>query len=175
MGKKRTLYLEGKRFGRLTVLNYVPYSKYLCRCDCGNLKTVTATDLHTGKTQSCGCLQKERTSNANTKHGKRHTRLYNIWCGVKSRCYYTDHVAYARYGGRGIAMCEEWRNDFKSFYDWSIRHGYSDDLTLDRIDNNKGYSPDNCRWATYKEQFENSTPSEEFLRHMGSKREKFGV
>lgn len=89
------------------------------------------------------------------RHNKCNTRLYSIWTSMKTRCYNSNHEAYARYGGRGIAVCDEWRNDFMSFYNWALSHGYNDTLTIDRIDNNKGYEPNNCRWTTRKQQSRN--------------------
>lgn len=91
-----------------------------------------------------------------TTHGLRNTRLYNIWCCMKARCYRIKHDAYHNYGGRGITVCDEWLNDFKSFYDWANNNGYKETLTLDRIDNDKEYSPLNCKWSTRKEQNSNS-------------------
>lgn len=90
--------------------------------------------------------------NPNYKHGLKNTRLFSIWCNMKSRCGNPNTTNYNRYGGRGITVCDEWKNDFQAFYDWSISHGYADDLTIDRIDNDEGYSPDNCRWVTCKRQ-----------------------
>lgn len=88
-------------------------------------------------------------------HGKRHTRLYRIWANIKTRCLNPNDHHYGRYGERDITVCDEWKNDFQAFYDWSMSHGYADDLTIDRIDNDKGYSPDNCRWVTVSEQNQN--------------------
>lgn len=128
---------------------------WLCRCECGKEIVVEAYNLKTGHTQSCGCLQREATSVANKTHGKRNTRLYRIWICMKNRCYRKNHDAYKHYGGRGIKVCDEWLHSFKAFNDWAMANGYRDDLSIDRIDTNKGYSPDNCRWATMAEQNKN--------------------
>lgn len=151
----------GQRFGRLTVIERAPdgndkskYNavRYYCRCDCGSVVSVRKNGLISGNTKSCGCLSKEVHS---TQKGLISHPLYNIWRGMKKRCYSkTDH-AYRNYGGRGITVCEEWKNSFLSFYEWALRSGYNQGLSLDRVDNDKGYSPDNCRWATNTEQGNN--------------------
>ena len=155
--------LVGKKFGRLTVLKYV-YSKYkkrhwLCQCDCGNISVVSTSQLKSGKTKSCGCLRRETTSQNAKKikstHHLTNTRIYNIWRSMKKRCYLKTHHAYKYYGGRGITICEEWKNDFMSFYNWSIANGYKENLTLDRIDVNGNYEPNNCRWVGWEVQQNN--------------------
>lgn len=95
----------------------------------------------------------------NYKHGMRYTRLYNIWRSMNQRCSNPNTKNYHRYGGRGIRVCDEWKHDFMAFHDWAMANGYSEELTVDRIDNEKGYSPDNCRWSTYKEQENNKSNS----------------
>lgn len=147
--------ITGQRFGRLTVLyrlhNIKGKTKWFCVCDCGNLKEVTLSDLKKGNTQSCGCLYKD----IHTKHKKCDTRLYCIFGAVKSRCYNKNNKRYKDYGGRGIAVCDEWKDDFMSFYNWAILNGYNDTLTIDRIDVNGNYEPSNCRWVTPKQQARN--------------------
>ena len=151
----------GKKFGRLTVLEELSERKnggkvYKCVCECGKYIDVRGAFLRNGQTKSCGCLMID----TNTKHSKYGTRIYNIYYGIIQRCYNTnakDH--YPHYGGRGIIMCDEWKHDFMSFYDWAISHGYKEGLTIDRIDNNGNYEPSNCRWVTVYEQNKNRSNS----------------
>lgn len=156
--------LVGQRFGKLIVVKKVgtkrvgiaqkPKSLWLCKCDCGNEKVVLRSSLITGNTKSCGCLELETKRAIHLKHGMAKTRLWNIWINMKSRCESTKNKDYKYYGGRGITVCEEWKA-FESFMNWSFKNGYKDELTLDRIDNDAGYEPNNCRWATRKEQTRN--------------------
>lgn len=155
--------LTGSRYGRLTVLSHekTPGSKtfWRCRCDCGNEVIVGYGELRYGNTKSCGCLRKEVASlngkTNSTKHGMFGTRLYHIWDSMKARCYNEKHMAYKNYGGRGISICDEWRNSFEAFHTWALENGYSDELTIDRIDVNGNYEPSNCHWITANQQANN--------------------
>lgn len=128
---------------------------WLCKCYCGNNFVVRATDIRTGNTKSCGCLNKKLAGDRARKHGNRNSRLYNIWNNMKMRCSNINSINYKNYGGRGIKVCEEWNEYFESFYYWAMNSGYNVNLTLDRIDNNKDYNPNNCRWIDYKRQGNN--------------------
>lgn len=150
--------MTGQKFGRLTVLDRLhnhhdkKQTHWLCVCDCGNLVEVFGFMLRNGNTKSCGCLNKEII----TTHDKSNTRLYNIWTLMKARCYNKNNRAYHNYGGRGIAVCDVWRDNFQAFYDWSMVNGYTEGLSIDRINNDDNYTPDNCRWATRKQQNRNT-------------------
>ena len=155
--------LIGEKFGRIKVLKWIPISErenkrkcYLCQCDCGNIFPCRKDLLKEGRRVSCGCYNREISKAGITKkHGKYQSRLYSIWHKIKERCLNPNVKEYKNYGGRGITICDEWLRDFQVFYDWSMSHGYEDNLSIDRIDVNGNYEPDNCRWITNLKQQNN--------------------
>lgn len=165
--------LDGQKFGMLTVLerDYSRKSRkayWLCECDCGNLKSVRSDSLQT-QTKSCGCLRDEQAIvnvMVNHTHKQSKSRLHNRWLGLKQRCVNPNNSSYKNYGERGIVVCDEWKDDFLAFKKWAMSNGYNDDLSIERIDVNKGYSPNNCTWIPMSEQATNRT-STIWLTHDG--------
>lgn len=154
------LDLVGKTFGRLTVTEFAGIKKqasyWRCKCSCGSEVVVAGACLTSGNTTSCGCRRVDRVREVVKKHDGNGTRLYRIWKNMRTRCRNPHFPQYKDYGGKGIDVCNGW-DDFVEFKRWADSHGYSDGLTIDRIDCSKGYSPDNCRWVDIKTQQRNRT------------------
>ena len=158
----------GDKYGRLTILKQIgsvnKKRKVECQCECGVIKNYYFDSLYGDITKSCGCLQKQMASESNTTHGMSNTKVYKSWESMKDRCARKGHKYYKNYGGRGITVCERWL-EFENFYE-DMRADFRDGLKLDRINNNGNYCRENCRWATQKEQC-NNTRSNVNINFMG--------
>jgi len=145
-----------KKFHKLEVIEETyrpkhvktPTKYFICQCECGNIKTVSGGNLRSGQVKSCGCIRIK-------KNNIRNHILYNVWKGMKARCYNINHTAYHNYGGRNIIICSKWYNSFESFFYWCMNNEWKKGLSIDRIDNDGNYYPENCRFVTRKEQGRN--------------------
>jgi hypothetical protein len=157
----RLIDLTGRKFGFFTVVSKAAAknrrTSWLCRCCCGKEKVINTSSLTTGNTKSCGCQKNNMIAQSKTKHGMTGTRLYIIWKHMTQRCENPNVERYRSYGGRGICVCKEWRENAVAFINWAKSHGYSEELSLDRIEVNGNYEPKNCRWIAKKEQAKNKT------------------
>lgn len=164
--------ISGQKFNFLTAISVAGRKSsngcvyWLCQCDCGRFVEVLSSRLRSGETKSCGCWHKKesrrRMAKMNLTHGKSGTRLHRIWNSMKTRCLNENSKSYRFYGGRGIGICKEWVESFMSFYEWAVSNGYSDDLTIDRIDPLKDYCPQNCQWISIQEQQKNRRDSKKY-------------
>ena len=159
--------LTGQRFGRLVVISRASTSPkgeatWKCLCDCGKTIISPGYNIRSGNTNSCGCFNSDEARKRFTTHNMSKSRLYVIWTAMKQRCCNPNSSRFHQYGGRGITICDKWLRDFQAFYEWSMANGYDENAsygqcTIDRIDNDKGYSPDNCRWVDVKIQNNNKS------------------
>lgn len=163
--------LIGKRFSYLTVIDVAGINKngkrnWVCKCDCGNVVTKVGSSLISGNTKSCGCKKNSMVSQQKTKHKHYGEKIYIIWIAMKGRCYNKKNISYKDYGERGIQVCDEWKNDFMAFYEWANKNGYIEGLSIDRVDFNGNYCPDNCRWVS-KEFQQSNKRNNKYITYQG--------
>lgn len=165
MGKTSPKDFTGQKIKNFKVIEFAGNQKdkngnsqrlWKCECVCGNIVILTRGDLTRKAIKSCGCLTSKLISDSCKTHGLSKTRMYHIWVNIKDRCFNPKSTGYIYYGKRGITMCEEWKNDFMAFRSWALSNGYTDELTIERIDVNGNYEPSNCTWIPYKEQCKNT-------------------
>lgn len=149
--------ISGNKYGNLMVIESVGYGKWLCKCDCGNEIITKKYNLTSGQAKSCGCLHRKIVGLRSTTHGLSKHPLYKTWHNMRSRCKNPNATKYELYGGKGIKVCSDWDNSFQAFYDWAINNGWQAGFTIDRIDGDNDYCPQNCRWVDYKIQANNTT------------------
>lgn len=164
----------GNQYGRLLVIGRAENCKqgqaqWECLCDCGKTCVVSGSNLRRGKQISCGCYGREVNAKNDVPTELRQGRIYRIWQRMISRCTNPRNSRYYTYGARGIKVCDEWTNDYMKFHEWAIENGYSDNLSIDRIDNDGNYEPSNCRWATNTQQVRNTSKTV-FITYNGEKR-----
>lgn len=172
----RIINMVGKEFNGCVVLGSKGMDKdkkarWGCRCYCGKNFVTTGKSIRAGKTKSCGCFKTKvivKAGKENKIHGETKTRLYNIWHGMKKRCSTPSDTSYKNYGAKGIRVCKEWLDSYENFRGWALSNGYEEHLTLDRIESDKNYSPDNCRWANWITQGRNRS-SNVFVNFKGKK------
>lgn len=155
--------LVGKRFGKLVVIKPIITENknraWECVCDCGNTKVILGCNLTGGKSNSCGCARVDSMKKIMTTHGGSGTKLYSIFKGMFQRCYNEKNPAYHYYGGKGVKICSEWKDNFSNFREWSLLNGYNETNTIDRINPNGDYCPENCRWVSMQVQQNNKLNS----------------
>ena len=166
MGKIKDI--TGQKFGRLTVVGYAGKGHYECVCECGNTRRVLRQNLIKGKQVSCGCYAKEKKQKMMSTHGMSKTPLYYVWNSMKNRCKNPNVKSYKVYGAKGITVCEEWKNNFMAFYSWALENGWEQGLQIDRISNDDGYNPKNCRIVTQIEN-ENNRKNVKIIEYRGKK------
>lgn len=156
--------LVGKQFGQWSVIERAENNKYgnsqwvcQCNCDAKTIQVILGYRLRNQSSVRCQLCANKLNSEYHTKHGGKGTRLYSIWKGIKSRCNNPNNQAYEYYGAKGVRVCDEWKESFETFKNWSVQNGYSDNLTIDRIDTNGNYEPSNCRWVSMEDQNKNKT------------------
>lgn len=187
--RKRIPVIPGTKINKLTIIQEVPKKgqdrRVLCECECGTIKEMPFLKLNKGETISCGCYcreeaRKPKLNKRSENHPYMNTRLYSIWCGIRRRCYSQKSHAYKWYGAKGVRMCKEWEQRFLNFYEWAIANGYSDNLSIERIDSAKNYEPSNCKWIPLSQQNSNKRISR-YIEYRGEKMsikyasEKFGI